>query len=85
MDVDPEGPGPESGQRSGGQRAVVRDGLAGRWLSRHITTVPPCGWWWTARWPRGTLTGMGTTAQALLLVSRRYVDLRRVCSALCRS
>lgn len=34
---------------------------------------------------RGRLTVMDATPREMLLVARRYVDLRRVSSALCRS
>ncbi|WP_408011963.1 putative leader peptide [Saccharopolyspora aridisoli] len=83
MDVDAEGARTQPGQGRCGEAPVGRSRFAGRWLSRHASTVPPCGWGWSRRFTRGTLRDVGATLPKLLLVARRYVDLRRVASALC--
>jgi hypothetical protein len=46
--------------------------------------LPPCGRHWLIDRTDGTLVCVTAKLPALLLVARRHVDLRRVCSALCR-
>jgi hypothetical protein len=56
---------------------------SGHFLSA-MRLLPPCGRRWLIDRTDGTLVCVTAKLPALLLVARRHVDLRRVCSALCR-